>query len=237
MKSIVVQKFGGTSVADIEKMRHVADVIIQEKENGNDVVVVVSAMGHTTDHLVKLAHEINPHPSERELDMLLSTGECVSMSLLTMALQSKGYKAISYNAQQIGIITENVHTKARIIDIKTDKLRKSLDDGNIIVIAGFQGVTTEGEITTLGRGGSDTSAVAIASALGAERCDIYTVFIRQTRELCLMHQDLKKFLTKKCLNLLMRVQMFCIPAVLKRQNNIKCPCGCVQHLSMKIKEL
>ena len=152
MKNIVVQKFGGTSVADIEKMRHVADVIIQEKENGNDVVVVVSAMGHTTDHLVKLAHEINPHPSERELDMLLSTGECVSMSLLTMALQ----------------------TKARIIDIKTDKLRKSLDDGNIIVIAGFQGVTTEGEITTLGRGGSDTSAVAIASALGAERCDIYT---------------------------------------------------------------
>jgi aspartate kinase len=106
--------------------------------------------------------------------MLLSTGECVSMSLLTMALQTKGYKAISYNAQQIGIITENVHTKARIIDIKTDKLRKSLDDGNIIVIAGFQGVTTEGEITTLGRGGSDTSAVAIASALGAERCDIYT---------------------------------------------------------------
>ena len=167
MKKVVVQKFGGTSVADIEKMKHVADVIIKEKENGNDVVVVVSAMGHTTDHLVKLAHEINPNPSERELDMLLSTGECVSMSLLTMALQSKGYKAVSYNAAQIGIITENVHTKARIIDIKTDRLRKSLDDGNIIVIAGFQGVTTEGEITTLGRGGSDTSAVAIASALGA----------------------------------------------------------------------
>ena len=169
-----MQKFGGTSVADIEKMKHVADVIIKEKENGNDVVVVVSAMGHTTDHLVKLAHEINPNPSERELDMLLSTGECVSMSLLTMALQSKGYKAISYNAAQIGIITENVHTKARIIDIKTDRLVKSLNEGNIIVIAGFQGVTTEGEITTLGRGGSDTSAVAIASALGAERCDIYT---------------------------------------------------------------
>ena len=174
MKNIVVQKFGGTSVADIEKMKHVADVIIKEKENGNDVIVVVSAMGHTTDHLVKLAHDINPNPSERELDMLLSTGECVSMSLLTMALQAKGHKAVSYNAAQIGIITENVHTKARIIDIKTDKLRKSLDEGNIIVIAGFQGVTTEGEITTLGRGGSDTSAVAIASALGAERCDIYT---------------------------------------------------------------
>lgn len=174
MRKIVVQKFGGTSVADIEKIKHVANVIIKEKANGNDVVVVVSAMGHTTDHLIKLAQTINQNPSERELDMLLSTGECVSMSLLTMALQAEGYKAISYNAAQIGIITENVHTKARIIDIKTDKLRKSLDEGNIIVIAGFQGVTTDGEITTLGRGGSDTSAVAIASALGAERCDIYT---------------------------------------------------------------
>ncbi len=174
MKDIIVQKFGGTSVADIGKMKNVADVIIKEKENGNDVVVVVSAMGHTTDHLVKLAHEINPNPSERELDMLMSTGECVSMSLLTMALQAKGYKAVSYNAAQIGIITENVHTKARIVDIKTDRLRKSLEEGKIIVIAGFQGVTTDGEITTLGRGGSDTSAVAIASALGAKRCDIYT---------------------------------------------------------------
>jgi aspartate kinase len=131
-------------------------------------------MGHTTDHLVKLAHEINPNPSARELDMLMSTGECVSMSLLTMALQAKGHKAISFNAAQIGIITENVHTKARIIDIKTDKLNESLSEGNIIVIAGFQGVTEEGEITTLGRGGSDTSAVAIASALDAKRCDIYT---------------------------------------------------------------
>ena len=174
MKEIIVQKFGGTSVADTDKIKHVADVIIKEKENGNDVVVVVSAMGHTTDHLVKLAYSINPNPSERELDMLLSTGECVSMSLLTMAIQEKGYKAISYNAAQIGIITENVHTKARIIDIKTDRLRKSLEDGNIIVIAGFQGVTEDGEITTLGRGGSDTSAVAIASALNAKRCDIYT---------------------------------------------------------------
>lgn len=174
MRNIVVQKFGGTSVADVEKIKHVADVVLKEKSNGNDVVVVVSAMGHTTDHLVKLAHEINSNPSERELDMLMSTGECVSMSLLTMALQAKGHKAISFNAAQIGIITENVHTKARIIDIKTDRLNKSLEEGNIIVIAGFQGVTEEGEITTLGRGGSDTSAVAIASALDAKRCDIYT---------------------------------------------------------------
>ena len=174
MRNLVVQKFGGTSVADTDKIKNVADVILKEKANGNDVVVVVSAMGHTTDHLVKLAHEINPNPSARELDMLMSTGECVSMSLLTMALQAKGHKAISFNAAQIGIITENVHTKARIIDIKTDKLNESLSEGNIIVIAGFQGVTEEGEITTLGRGGADTSAVAIASALDAKRCDIYT---------------------------------------------------------------
>ena len=174
MKKIVVQKFGGTSVADTDKIKNVARLVIREKELGNDVVVVVSAMGHTTDHLVKLAHDINPNPSARELDMLMSTGECVSMSLLTMAVQACGYKAVSYNAAQIGIITENVHTKARIIDIKTDKLRESLDEGNIIIIAGFQGVTEDGEITTLGRGGSDTSAVAIASALNAERCDIYT---------------------------------------------------------------
>jgi len=174
LKNIIVQKFGGTSVADTDKIKNVADVVIREKENGNDVVVVVSAMGHTTDHLVKLAQEISPEPPSRELDMLMSTGECVSMSLLSMAIQAKGYKAISFNAAQIGIITENVHTKARIIDIKTDKLRQSLEEGNIIVIAGFQGVTEDGEITTLGRGGSDTSAVAIASALGAKRCDIYT---------------------------------------------------------------
>ena len=174
MKKIVVQKFGGTSVADIDKIKNVARLVVREKELGNDVVVVVSAMGHTTDHLVKLAHDINPNPNARELDMLMSTGECVSMSLLTMAIQALGHKAVSYNAAQIGIITENVHTKARIIDIKTDKLRESLDEGNIIVIAGFQGVTEEGEITTLGRGGSDTSAVAVASALNAERCDIYT---------------------------------------------------------------
>ena len=174
MKKIVVQKFGGTSVADTDKIKNVARLVVREKELGHDVVVVVSAMGHTTDHLVKLAHDINPNPNARELDMLMSTGECVSMSLLTMAIQALGHKAVSYNAAQIGIITENVHTKARIIDIKTDKLRESLDEGNIIVIAGFQGVTEEGEITTLGRGGSDTSAVAVASALNAERCDIYT---------------------------------------------------------------
>lgn len=174
MKKIIVQKFGGTSVADIEKIKNVARTVIKEKDNGNDVVVVVSAMGHTTDHLVKMAKEINPNPSAREMDMLLSTGECVSIALLTMAIQAAGYKAVSFNAIQIGILTENIHSKARIIDIKTDKLRKNLDNGNIIVVAGFQGVTEDGEITTLGRGGSDTSAVALAAALNAQRCDIYT---------------------------------------------------------------
>ncbi len=174
MKKIIVQKFGGTSVADIDKIKNVAKTVIREKNNGNDIVVVVSAMGHTTDHLVKMAKDINPSPSAREMDMLLSTGECVSIALLTMAIQAQGYKAVSFNASQIGIITENVHSKARIVDISTEKLKKNLDEGNIIVVAGFQGVTEDGEITTLGRGGSDTSAVALAAALNAERCDIYT---------------------------------------------------------------
>ncbi len=174
MKEIVVQKFGGTSLADTEKIKKVADAVIKEKELGNDVVVAVSAMGHTTDYLVKLAKEINPNPSAREMDMLLSTGEGVSIALLTMAIQAKGYNAVSLNAMQIGIITEDVHQKARIINIKTDKLKKNIKAGNIIVVAGFQGITEDGEITTLGRGGSDTSAVALAAALKASRCDIYT---------------------------------------------------------------
>lgn len=174
MKKIIVQKFGGTSVADTDKIKNVANIVTREKENGNDVVVVVSAMGHTTDHLVKMAKEISPNPSGREMDMLLSTGECVSIALLTMAIQAQGYDAVSFNGMQVGIMTENIHAKARIVDIKTEKLRKNLNEGKIIVIAGFQGVTEDGEITTLGRGGSDTSAVALAAALNAERCDIYT---------------------------------------------------------------
>ena len=172
--SIIVQKFGGTSVADATKIKNVAQAVIKEKEKGHDVVVVVSAMGKTTDYLVDLAKEITPKPSPREMDMLLTTGEQVSIALLTMAIQNAGHKAISMNAAQIGIMTENVHSKARIIEIKTKKLKKNIEKGFIIVVAGFQGVTEDGEITTLGRGGSDTSAVALASALNAERCDIYT---------------------------------------------------------------
>ena len=174
MRKIIVQKFGGTSVADTDKIKNVAHTVIREKENGNDVVVVVSAMGHTTDYLVKMAHDLTPNPSGREMDMLLSTGEGVSIALLAMAIQAAGYDAVSFNAMQVGIMTENVHSKARIVDIKTEKLRRNLSEGKIIVVAGFQGVTEDGEITTLGRGGSDTSAVALAAALNAERCDIYT---------------------------------------------------------------
>lgn len=171
---IIVQKYGGTSVATAEKIKNVAQSVIREKNKGNSVIVVVSAMGHTTDYLVKLASEISPSPSNREMDMLLSTGEQVSIALLTMAIQAAGHQAVSMNAMQVGIITESVHSKARILDVKTEKLLQNLNDGKIIVVAGFQGVTPAGEITTLGRGGSDTSAVAIAAAIKADRCDIYT---------------------------------------------------------------
>ena len=174
MKNIIVQKFGGTSVADIEKIKNVAKAVIKERSAGNDVVVVVSAMGHTTDYLVKMAKEISANPSSREMDMLLSTGEGVSIALLAMALQAAGCPAVSMNAIQVGIMTEKVHSKARIINIKTDKIKSHLAKGEVVVVAGFQGVTDDLEITTLGRGGSVTSAVALAGALNAKRCDIYT---------------------------------------------------------------
>lgn len=171
---IVVQKFGGTSVADAEKIKNVADAVIKEKLNGNKVIVVVSAMGHTTDNLIKLSKEITTTPPEREMDMLLSTGEQVSMSLLAMAINEKGHKAVSLNAMQVGIMTEPNHCRARITEIKQQRVRKHLDNDEIVIIAGFQGITPDGEITTLGRGGSDTSAVALAAAFNADRCDIYS---------------------------------------------------------------
>lgn len=174
MKNIIVQKFGGTSVADTDKIKNVARAVIKEKEQGNNVVVVVSAMGHTTDILTKLAQEIAPNPSSREMDMLLSTGEGVSIALLAMALQAQGCDAVSMNAMQVGIITENIHSNARILEIRTDRILEHLNNDRVVVIAGFQGITEDYEITTLGRGGSDTSAVALAGALRAERCDIYT---------------------------------------------------------------
>ncbi len=174
MNNIIVQKFGGTSVASTDKIKNAAQVILKERNKGNSVVVIVSAMGHTTDELLKLADQINKSPAPRELDMLLSTGECVSASLLAMALQAEGYKSVSLNAMQAQIITEKAYNCARIVDIKTDNIINHLKNDEIVIITGFQGITSDNEITTLGRGGSDTSAVAVAAALNALRCDIYT---------------------------------------------------------------
>ncbi|EMA6344744.1 aspartate kinase [Bacillus cytotoxicus] len=170
----IVQKFGGTSVGTIQRIQHVANLIIEEYEKGHNVVTVVSAMGKSTDELVALATSITENPSKRELDMLLTTGEQVTISLLTMALQTKGYQAISLAGWQAGITTEPVHGKARITDIRTERIQSYLQEGTIVIVAGFQGLSEEKEITTLGRGGSDTTAVALAAALKAKKCDIYT---------------------------------------------------------------
>ncbi len=174
--ALIVQKYGGTSVGTVERIQEVVKRIIKTVKAGNSVVVVVSAMGKTTDGLVKLANEISEKPSRREMDMLLATGEQVSMALVSMALQEAGQPAISLTGAQVGIITEANHTRARILNIETTRLTKHLDEGKVIVVAGFQGVsnTEDLEITTLGRGGSDTSAVALAAALKADFCEIYT---------------------------------------------------------------
>ncbi|MDF0726711.1 aspartate kinase [Cytobacillus sp. S13-E01] len=171
---IIVQKFGGTSVGSVERIQNVANRVIDEVKRGNKVVVVVSAMGKTTDELVGLAGQISKNPSKREMDMLLTTGEQVTISLLTLALLEKGYEAVSYTGWQAGIRTEPIHSNARIVDIDTKKVNNSLENGKIVVVAGFQGATLDGSITTLGRGGSDTTAVALAAALKADKCDIYT---------------------------------------------------------------
>ncbi|HZG70024.1 MAG TPA: aspartate kinase [Chondromyces sp.] len=171
---LIVQKFGGTSVGSVERIQNVAKRVVEEKEKGNKVVVVVSAMGKTTDELVALAKALHPNPGKREMDMLLSTGEQVTISLLTMALNYAGHETASLTGWQAGIHTEPIHGNARITDIRTDRLEGLLEEGKIVVVAGFQGVTEDGEITTLGRGGSDTTAVALAAALKADRCDIYT---------------------------------------------------------------
>ncbi|MBO1624629.1 aspartate kinase [Bacillus arachidis] len=170
----IVQKFGGTSVGSIQRIQHVANLIIEEYERGHGVVTVVSAMGKSTDELVALATAITENPSKREMDMLLTTGEQVTISLLTIALQAKGYDAISLTGWQAGITTESVHSSARITDINTERIQSHLQEGTIVIVAGFQGRSEENEITTLGRGGSDTTAVALAAALKAKKCDIYT---------------------------------------------------------------
>ncbi|MEC2071673.1 aspartate kinase [Alkalihalophilus marmarensis] len=170
----IVQKYGGTSVGSVEKIENVADRVTRAAEAGSELIVVVSAMGKSTDQLVGLANDITEHPSKREMDMLLSTGEQVTISLLTMALLKRGVEAVSYTGGQAGILTEATHGNARIKEIDSERLTNQLEAGKVLVVAGFQGVTEDGSITTLGRGGSDTTAVALAAAVGADRCEIYT---------------------------------------------------------------
>ncbi len=171
---IYVLKFGGSSVADVRRINNVADIIARYVKKKHHLLVVVSAMGDTTDGLIQLARKITPSPSEREMDMLISTGEQVSSALLAMALHKRGIEAISFTGPQVGIITDTYHTKARILKIETERIKRELARGKVIIIAGFQGISTALEITTLGRGGSDLSAVALAVAVGADRCEIYT---------------------------------------------------------------
>ncbi|PYM67393.1 MAG: aspartate kinase [Candidatus Rokuibacteriota bacterium] len=173
--SLIVQKYGGSSVADAAKIKTVAQRVALTVKEGHGVVVVVSAMGKTTDGLIHLAHEITPRPNERELDILLATGEQVSIALLAMAIEALGHKARSFTGEQAGIRTDAAHTRARIVGIDGDKVRRALDDGHVAIVAGFQGVAADdGDVTTLGRGGSDLTAVALAAALPADVCEIYT---------------------------------------------------------------
>ena len=172
--ALIVQKYGGTSVADPDRMRAVAEHVAFTKRHGNDVVVVVSAMGKATDNLLKLANDVSRIQPGREMDMLLTTGERVSMALLCMALADLGVDAKSFTGSQVGIITDTSHGKAKILEVKGDRVREAVAHGTVCVVAGFQGVSTAKEITTLGRGGSDTTAVALAAALNADSCEIYT---------------------------------------------------------------
>jgi len=172
--TLIVQKYGGTSVANAERIKNVARRIARTRDQGNQVVVVASAMGDTTDELLQLAYQLSEKPDSRELDVLLSTGEVVTSTLLAMALHSMGYPAISLSGAQAGIRTDSVYSRARILQIEPRRVVRELDKGNIVIVAGFQGITEDLDITTLGRGGSDTTAVALAASLGAEVCQIYT---------------------------------------------------------------
>src|SRR4051794_34235971 len=172
--STVVMKFGGTSVADAERLKRAARRIVAKREAGHRVVAVLSARGKETDRLIAEALEVSALPDPREMDMLLSTGERQSCALAAMVINDLGHRAISFTGSQAGIVTDTSHTKARILDVRADRIRSSLDEGNIVLVAGFQGVSTTYDVTTLGRGGSDTTAVALAAALGADVCEIYT---------------------------------------------------------------
>ena len=172
--ALIVQKYGGSSVADAKRIKNVARRIAQAKAQGDQVVVVVSAMGDTTDELIKLAYQVSKKPDRRELDLLLSTGEIVSSTLLAITLREMGYQAISLTGAQAGIRTDSAHSRARILNVEAKRAVKELEKGNIVIVAGFQGITDEMDVTTLGRGGSDTTAVALAASLGAKECQIYT---------------------------------------------------------------
>lgn len=174
MNKIIVQKYGGSSVADINRVKKVAEKIVERAKEGNRVVAVVSAMGKTTDELIKMAGKISSSPNERELDMLISTGEQVSIALLTMAIHSLGWEAISFTGMQAGIVTNAVHTRAKVTAVNHKKLKSALEKGKIVIVAGFQGIDANGDITTLGRGGSDTTAIALAVQLEVDGCEIYT---------------------------------------------------------------
>ncbi|HQP92259.1 MAG TPA: aspartate kinase, partial [Candidatus Omnitrophota bacterium] len=171
---IMVQKFGGSSVANPERIKRVADRVVSYRKKGWSMVVVVSALGDTTDDLIELSSQITENPPAREMDMLLSTGEQISVALLAMAVEKLGFKAISFTGAQVGIMTDKTHTKAKIIDIGAERIKKELEAGRVVVVAGFQGVTEDHDITTLGRGGSDLTAVALAKAVKANSCEIYT---------------------------------------------------------------
>jgi aspartate kinase len=172
--STVVMKFGGTSVADAERIKIAARTIVAQRESGKRVVAVLSARGTTTDELIAMAREVSPNPERREMDMLLSTGERISCALCAMAINDLGHRAISLTGSQAGIVTDTSHTKARILDVRADRIRDALEEDRIVLVAGFQGVSTSNDVTTLGRGGSDTTAVALAAAMGADVCEIYT---------------------------------------------------------------
>jgi aspartate kinase len=174
MPDIVVMKFGGTSVADAERIKRAAKRIVEKREAGYSVVAVLSARGKTTDELISMAEEVSQAPDPREMDMLLSTGERISCALCAMAINDLGHRAISLTGSQAGIVTDTSHTKARIVDVRADRVRSALEQDHIVLVAGFQGVSTTDDVTTLGRGGSDTTAVAVAAAVGASECEIYT---------------------------------------------------------------
>ena len=178
-RGTLVLKFGGTSVGDPEKLKRVAARLVAAREEGHRVVGVLSAMGHTTDELLDLAHQVSPTPHPRELDMLVSVGERISCALAAMVIQDLGHEAISLTGSQAGIVTDTVHGKAKIVEVRARRIHEALDEGTIVLVAGFQGVSTAFEVTTLGRGGSDTTAVALAAALGADFCEIYTDVTRR----------------------------------------------------------